>query len=348
MLIWDKGFTTTAAPQPNIIADLELQIVPEIQKHLTDADAFVNKTWIWWDGDLKKIANSGKRLICYSGADWDNSCERTHYGRFTNSEVDRVVSVWEQIELSKAEVIHIGNTRGNHYHSFWLEFVAQNVHKYADPDTLSINSNPKPFMCLNRKPHRHRIVLAQKLQERNLWQQGYVSLGGEEPQTLARDIVSEQGDAVVGGSTPDVPGYVGITNDIDSLGDPANWRDHFCNIVTETTVHTDVFITEKTFKPILGHRPFVILGDHNIYTQLQAWGFDTFDDVFGTGYNNPDWEQRTHWVCDVVKDLCADPNLHLLYKDLIPRLQHNRAQFDRAVEINRQQLKNFNSLAYNK
>ena len=75
-----------------------------------------------------------------------------------------------------------------------------------------------------------------------------MSLGDvENPVLLDADIVNVHDNAV--------SGNVGITNDIHSFGHNANWNNHFLNIVSETTTYTDVFITEKTFKPIIGERP---------------------------------------------------------------------------------------------
>ena len=50
-------------------------------------------------------------------------------------------------------------------------------------------------------------------------------------------------------------------------------------VVTETTIHSDVLLSEKTFKPIIGLRPFLILGDQNLYKKLVEMGFDVFEDM---------------------------------------------------------------------
>ena len=147
------------------------------------------------------------------------------------------------------------------------------------------------------------------------------------------DIVNSEGDDA---TTPNV-----ITNDISSYGHMQNWQQHFLNVVTETVVHTDVFISEKTIKPIAGGRPFIILGDDTIYQKLQTWGIDTFDDLFGTGYNLQWYEQRADWIREVLSNLIhpPPPDLQKLYKSLIPRLKNNQERLKEAQIQNEHMIK---------
>jgi hypothetical protein len=64
----------------------------------------------------------------------------------------------------------------------------------------------------------------------------------------------------------------GIPHDIHSLGNLDIWQQHFLNVVGETEfMHWDnMFISEKTWKPILGLRPFVINGQTKIYQYFLA------------------------------------------------------------------------------
>ena len=78
------------------------------------------------------------------------------------------------------------------------------------------------------------------------------------------------------------------------------------NIVSETTTGSQdkgVFISEKTFKPIIGKRPFIVLGDYNLYKKLHDWGIDTFDDILGDGYKEKSPLDRVEWIINTVKEL---------------------------------------------
>ena len=331
MITYDKGFSNPNYPT-NIIGNHDKIIKEIIYPQLNDNDILVDTTWIRLDEDLAKIINdskiNSKRILCYTGADWDHSFE-------SPGEKPKFKHVFEA--LNECNVIHIGNRLGDYYFSFWVDFVYTHLDKFEQFDTFELQSPLKHFMCLNRKPHRPRVEIVNSIEENNLDKFGYVSLGGGGPYgnflTLTTDIVNKDGDSAVGGD-------VGITNDITSLGHINNWNSHFLNVVTETTVYTDVFITEKTLKPIIGKRPFIVLGDNNIYKLLQDWGFDTFDDLFGTGYNNPDYQKRIDWIIENLKDLSKQENLDKVLQELKPRLEHNYQQFLKVAISNRHKITN--------
>ena len=87
-------------------------------------------------------------------------------------------------------------------------------------------------------------------------------------------------------------------------------------------------------KPILGVKPFVILGDRNLYNKLHQWGIDTFDDIFGTGYSNKWHDDRIKWIVDVIERVSKEKNLDLLYRSLLPRLIKNKETLKKQMRIN--------------
>ena len=332
MTLWyTQGFTTDAAEPDNIIGIHDLKIQRKILNQLHGNDCLIDTTWIKLTDELKKVLETcrkeNKRIYCYSGPDWDNyySPPNEHHLRIREfAEVHNA--------LKEYNVTYIGNRLGQHYFSFWVDFVYENLSGYTQFDPYNFNDEIKPFMCLNRKPHRHRVELTNLLEKRNLSTLGHVSIGGERV-FLQTDIINPEGDKAVSGD-------IGITNDISTLGHPHNWNSHFLNVVTETTTYSDVFITEKTLKPILGKRPFIILGDYNLYKLLQDWGFDTFDDLFGTGYNTTNYEKRIDWIINVITDIVKENNFKDMLNDLKPRLEHNYENFIRIAKINRKNIDN--------
>lgn len=135
------------------------------------------------------------------------------------------------------------------------------------------------YMCLNRKPHWHRMKLYQSLESLGLLDAGIVSMGGENGQWLR--LLPE--DAGISNIAPNAGSdQYGIANDIMSLGHTANWQRHFLNIVTETiyNIGRDRFVTEKIYKPILGERVFLVYAE-GADQWLKEHGFVTFSDDFG-------------------------------------------------------------------
>jgi len=333
-IIYDKGFDSDRArDRQNIIGLHDKRIKQAIISQLQENDTFINSTWIYPEPELtdiiQKSKNESRRVFCYSGPDWDNSYTEHHR---SDEKIQNFRFVHN--DLSQCDVRYIGNRLGKYYFSFWLDFVYTYIEKFETFDPYNLKYPFKTFMCLNRKPHTHRLFLVRSLERNNLLPYGHVSQGGDYVIKLSKDITNEEGDKAVNSDIG------GITNDITSLGHEDNWNSHFLNVVTETTDFTNVFITEKTFKPILGRRPFIILGDNNVYSVLKEWGFDTFDDLFGNGYNTPSTEDRIIWITDVIRDLSKQKNLDKLLLSLKPRLENNYKNLLEIAKLNRKSLYN--------
>lgn len=189
---------------------------------------------------------------------------------------------------------------------FWAVACLQNFKIYTEDELYPIN--PKLFLNYNRKPHPHRVALVDKLEHAGLISLGYVTLEGR--YTLG-DTVDDFANS---GALESVNTYMS-PNDIYSLGHMDVWRNHFINVVSETTAPTEsVFLSEKVFKPIIGMRPFVINGSSEIYSWLKSAGFDCFEDLFS--YN-------------IIDNLLQykDRDLMSIYNSIKPRLLHNRHRF---------------------
>jgi hypothetical protein len=81
------------------------------------------------------------------------------------------------------------------------------------------------------------------------------------------------------------------------------------DIVTETVLdYPYVYITEKTFRPIIQKRMFIILGPCGIISFLNKQGFETFNDIIDENYDSiRDPEYRLLAVAGEVKKFCSLP-----------------------------------------
>lgn len=112
---------------------------------------------------------------------------------------------------------------------------------------------------------------------------------------------------------------------------PLNWfSDSYFNIVNETCFsntwpYNELFITEKTFKPILHQMPFIIAGSAGTLEYLRKQGYETFPELFDERY---DWEEnsskRIEMIIQQIKNACDDPNIHEKVYNIQHKLQHNR------------------------
>tara|TARA_B100001287_G_scaffold276771_1_gene289338 strand:- start:3266 stop:4264 length:999 start_codon:yes stop_codon:yes gene_type:complete len=315
MGVYEKGFS-----EDNIIGEIDREVKDMLAEKMTmpGSVAFVNSTWIEHDSTLERIKNFDN-VIVYSGPDWEN----------TNC-IPLRRNAHQFLEDNNRNVVHVGNTYGPNYFSYWLYFVYEHLDRFL-PDNFdyTLNSNHKTYMCLNRKPHNHRIQLMEKLYENKLLDAGHTSLGTfDDWQNKSKfdklPIVLDVDKEYTLGN--EIAGDVGIPNDILSLGNNNLWCDHFLNVVTETVIHSDVFVSEKTYKPILGLRPFVILGDDRIYDVLHDYGIDTFDDIFGKWYTDKNYENRINSIVDIISSMesYGAEKRNKLFKSLESRLMDNR------------------------
>jgi hypothetical protein len=219
--------------------------------------------------------------------------------------VDPVIpQVHDAIVNSGRPHIIIGNT-ADYRIDFWA-IVCDLYFKFYKQEDIEISPGAKSYICLNRKPHPHRRFLVEQLQQTGVFDQGWVTLGvpGEGAITVDNVFTEDQGilDEYGAIGVEETTVSSKIKNDIFSLGNLEIWRrSHLC-VVTETDYMTpnleDFFISEKTWKPIIGLRPFYIYGQPGLRRYLKAQGFDVFEDIF-------DYSQ-----IDAV-----DPELYFLFRD---------------------------------
>lgn len=214
---------------------------------------------------------------------------------------------------------------------FYATTTAEYFPKYQEEDLL-LKACKHTYLNYNRKPHTHRTKLVNMLDERKLTQFGIVTLGNEK--TLGETIDIE--------GNWDLPDDYGIPHDISTLGNLNIWQHHFLNVVSETDFedHLFTFISEKTWKPIVGLRPFIINGQLDVYTQLREHGFKTFNHYWShidiENCNIDDIQQN---ICEVIVWLQKQP-LQQLYIDMLPDLRYNRLRFYEFVEEQKHKMEN--------
>jgi len=133
----------------------------------------------------------------------------------------------------------------------------------------------------------------------------------------------------------------------DRVFEPQWYDDTFFTVVVETAVDRqldmeceitgirteafpcDVFVTEKTFKPIAFSHPFLICGMQDTLKFLKDNGFETYDNIFDESYDNmPFLENRL----DIIYNNIANFSIDKYYDSLTTeKTLHNRNHFyDRA------------------
>ena len=215
----------------------------------------------------------------------------------------------------------LGHFDTKYHFNFFSTVIGNYFPHYTDGDLL-MDTPRYVFLNYNRKPRAHRTKFVKMLDERKLSNLGIVTLGND--RTLGETIEEyEDGNW-------NMPDDYGIPHDIHSLGRPEYWQNHFLNVVGETDFedHLWTYITEKTYKPIIGLRPFVINGQQAVYTKLREQGFRTFNNYW------PHIDIEECNIDDIHKNICnliewlKTQDLKQIYVDMLPDLRYNKKRFN--------------------
>ena len=183
------------------------------------------------------------------------------------------------------------------------------------------HERPYTFLYLNNRVREHRVALVNEMASNQLldgalW--SHISSGKKLPSDydLGREITH------------------------DTLVDWKQWEaglmvakqhfDTYFSLQAESAVKLKYsFLTEKSWKPILGEHPFITLSGLNHYQDLRKLGFETFDHVFGSEWQSIEpWEARMKGIVSAVTNLLKS-DLHDIMFDPETRRQcrHNQHRF---------------------
>ena len=98
------------------------------------------------------------------------------------------------------------------------------------------------------------------------------------------------------------------------------FNDSKFNLVSETIVHEEKFMTEKIWKPIIAGQIFIVHGKHQYLHDLKKLGYMTYNNYFDESYDSlKELDQRTNAIvklCSQLKDIS--------YKELYDKTKHIR------------------------
>jgi hypothetical protein len=84
---------------------------------------------------------------------------------------------------------------------------------------------------------------------------------------------------------------------------PLEYYQTNCDLVLESTIDT-LFITEKTWKPIVFKKPFLVWGSQGLHAKLKDLGFELYDELFDYSFDggvfDPNW-RRLGRLCESIK-----------------------------------------------
>jgi hypothetical protein len=314
--------------------------VEQVEQHFSSArNLVINTTWFgpqFDNGEWKKLlAVSGPidNLFLLSVIDplyWNESS---------------IIETQQRLQIKK--IYRIGMFADSKYEWNFHSFTTANLApRYTDSD-IKLISPDWAFLLYQRKPRLHRVELTNMLLERNLNTRGIITLGSNKNSSYdwsegttgpVLTIEDYPGNYKHNGKHDD---FDGVPNDLVSLGRLDIWQRHFLNIISETEFNDwqPRFVTEKTWKPILGLRPFIVHGHPGIYQWLQQNGFRTFEHYWPEVSIVDD--QHGH-VMSAIESVASKTTVELLamYQDMQADLVYNRNRYFEFAREQQNKMKN--------
>ena len=86
---------------------------------------------------------------------------------------------------------------------------------------------------------------------------------------------------------------------------PLEYYQTNCDLVLESTIDT-LFITEKTWKPIVFKKPFLVWGGRGIHAKLKELGFELYEELFDYSFDDLHWnfhdnDSRLDFLCKTIQ-----------------------------------------------
>ena len=231
----------------------------------------------------------------------------------------------------------------------------RDIDKFSIEDFKVDRIREKKFTCLNGAFREHRLILVSELFRSGLENDGYISYivntgyNNQPPieseiDNVDKDLLKYYMDIIV----PNIP----LTTELEKgmeLIEPyistsyvhEMYTNSYFNIVTETSynwnstsiIDNNIYLTEKTYRPIFGMQPFIMVSNPGVLKHLKDMGFKTFPEFFDESYDeieNP--TERMYTIINEIKRICSLSleELHDRYYNILDKLEYNR---NRLIEI---------------
>ena len=191
----------------------------------------------------------------------------------------------------------------------------------------------KTYACLNKRLRPQRIWFYSHLYYNNLLDKGLVSMN---PYT-SDDMIWWEGEMMEGPRFAEplrilpLEVYDSPNNALDdnyyiNRFNPEVCLDTWVSVVPEAAYGDSegtLFLSEKIFKPIVCHHPFIILGNRGSLAKLREMGYKTFDGFIDESYDElPTWE-RFPAIIEAIKKVDAIENKLEWFKSMQDIVEHN-------------------------
>ena len=237
------------------------------------------------------------------------------------------INTWNPLERhDRYEIRFAGPT-------FWFNRIVSidaNLHKWTQE---------KLFMCLYHRPTAGRLALAGHLNE-NYSSQSVIHFSFD----TAQDSLSQfEFDKLLSYDIDSVKPAANLLQSLPILQSDRNrhtksqgydytdpltaiYKNILIDVVGETHVSGRTFFpTEKTTRPILLKKPFIMFASRDYLAYMRQMGFQTFQNFWGEDYDGFETRDRLLRIYQVINDIASRPLNELvdMYQKMQPILDYN-------------------------
>jgi hypothetical protein len=233
------------------------------------------------------------------------------------------INTWNPFEQHLTyKIKHKGN-------NFWFGQVAD-----IDPELHSWNLT-KQFLCFYHRPTAARLGLAAYLKTKHN-KSTVLHFSAKDHEDFELDKLLQWDRSTVSMTAsiiPELPilldsdaGYTKFNGYVYS--DPLTnlYKDILVDMVVESHVAGNTFFpTEKTVRPMLLKKPFIMFGSRNYLEHMRQMGFRTFADFWDEDYDGYEGADRLHRIQQLIDSIASMPikQLESMYWDMQYTLDHN-------------------------
>ena len=189
----------------------------------------------------------------------------------------------------------------------------------------------KLYNCLNRVRRQHRELMMLKLIADDLNCEGLVSHdqlwyhGWEEHWGVPSDILHRAAQLL-----PLVVDDADFSNNKAMHINTSIYTNTWFSVITETHAFdepSNLFISEKLWKPIWALQPFMVWGHRRTLSQLRSWGFETYGCLWDESYDDLPDVQRLEIMLQNLREARFRREKLRWWQHCREICQHNQAHF---------------------
>ncbi len=190
---------------------------------------------------------------------------------------------------------------------------------------LHLNYKSKWFCNLNNRQHEHRCEALAYLHNLNLIDKGIVSFRSLKKDTHTNFVQRCKNSPLSKEILQDTEKLLPLHVDHVESANPIEYSkpndfnpkiySSLINLTSETFYYEPgLFLSEKTWKPILAGQMFIIIGQKYTLKRLRDLGFETFGHILDESYDNMDNDKRMYAAIDQLDILLKKYTLKQLNK----------------------------------